>query len=71
MQQRSETFRDIGMGQYLFGHENHSTGANIFFFDEQKGTAVLKLFWGNVFWGNVTKGIWLNWYVTYAIEDGG
>jgi prepilin-type processing-associated H-X9-DG protein len=45
------------MGQYLFGHENHSTGANIFFFDEQKGTAVLKLFWGNVFWGNVTKGI--------------
>jgi hypothetical protein len=31
----------------------------------------LKLFWGNVFWGNVTKGIWLNWYVTYAIEDGG
>ena len=31
-----------------------------FFFDEQKGTAVLKLFWGNVFWGNVTKGIWLN-----------
>jgi hypothetical protein len=31
--------------------------AQIFFFDEQKGTAVLKLFWGNVFWGNVTKGI--------------
>lgn len=65
MQQRSETFRDIGMGQYLFGHENHSIGAHIIFFGEHKGTAFLKLFW----W-NVTKGIWLNWYVTYAIEDG-